>query len=191
MIYCLILLFYVVSKFISMTHLTPKKFIEQVFISELEELSKVNHYISFAIMATGIEFLGKCLDNTAKDWNVRNRTEQNFKSAIDTLDAFVNYRQHKHILYTDLRCGFAHSFVPGPKLSLSSKNETENLTVNEGILNLRCEDFYKDFKAACKEVIEKKFLDGDKMTKNLISIPGAKFNDKVELQSAITSSLQL
>ena len=171
-----------------MNHLTPKEFINQVFVFELEVLSTQNHYISFAIIAIGVEFLGKCLDYEAKDWNIPNRARKNFYYAIDSLSAFEKYRSIREILYEDLRCGFAHSFVPGSRLTLSSKNEKENLVKTGEITNLRCEDFYQDFKIACQEVIEMKFLDDDKMNNALISIPGAKFNDIVESDNAITES---
>lgn len=173
-----------------MNHLDPKQFINQVFISELETLSIKNHYISFAIIAIGIEFLGKCLDKDAKDWNIPNRARKNFSHAIDSLVAFEKYRSIKDVLYEDLRCGFAHSFVPGSRLTLSSKNETENLIKTDERINIRCEDFYQDFKKACQEVIEMEFANDDKMSNALISIPGAKFNDIVESDNAITESFK-
>ncbi len=171
-----------------MNHLDPKQFINQVFISELETLSTKNHYISFALIAIGIEFLGKCLDKEAKDWNTPNRSRKNFSNAIDSLVAFEKYRTIRDELFEDLRCGFAHSFVPGSRLTISSKNEKENLVKTGEITNLRCEDFYQVFKKACQEVIEMKFSDDDKMSSALISIPGAKFNDIVESDYAITES---
>src|SRR6187402_1088555 len=106
-----------------MVVLKPKDFIQQVFINELGELSQKSHYISFAVMATGIEFLGKCLDATAANWNQSGRSESNFKLAINSLASLMNYRSHAQLLYNCLRCGFAHSFVPKYDLTLSSKEE--------------------------------------------------------------------
>jgi hypothetical protein len=157
-----------------MAYLTPKEFMRQVFITELEKLSNENHYISFAIMATGIEFLGKCLDNSASHWNVSRRSEQNFKLAIENLKSLEKYKPYKEVLYTDLRCGFAHSFVPKRNLTLSSKKEMPHMETSHGRLNLKCEDFYNDFKNACLEVINMDFPDAnDKMNKDLLFIPTA------------------
>jgi hypothetical protein len=141
-------------------------------------------------MATGIEFLGKCLDNTAKHWNVSGRSESNFKSAIDNINAFIKYRPYKNILYTDLRCGFAHSFVPKSKLTLSIKDEMPHMQMNGDVLNLKCEDFYNDFQLACKEIIAKDFPDAnDKMNKDLIFVPGDNFNDVMNNDTATTQSI--
>lgn len=171
-----------------MATLKPKEFIQKVFIAELSELSQKNHYISFAIMAIGIEFLGKCLDASAKHWNV-SKSEKNFIEAIESLNAFKKYRQHKNILYTDLRCGFAHSFVPKSKLTLSSKNEMPHMNIDNGRLNLRCEDFYEDFKSACEEVISKEFNDiNNKMNRDLLLIPGDTFNEDTNIPTAVTES---
>ena len=84
-----------------MAALTPKQFIETVFINELAELSEKNHYISFLVMATGIEFLGKCLDSKAAHWNVGGRSQNNFEDALQQLGAFTKYRPYKKILYED------------------------------------------------------------------------------------------
>lgn len=173
-----------------MAKLNPKQFIKQVFIDELGVLSQKNHYISFAIMATGVEFLGKCLDTSAGHWNVSRRSEANFKAAIDNLLAFTKYRQYKDILYTDLRCGFAHSFVPKANLTLSSKNEMPHMQINNGRLNLKCEDFYEDFRLACQEIIDKAFTgSNDKMNKDLLFIPGDTFNVDTGIPTAITESI--
>lgn len=156
--------------------MTPKEFIRQVFINELGVLKDSNPYISFAIMATGIEFLGKCLDESAKHWNVSGKSKNNFELAIDTLEALKKYHPYltSHKLWDSLRNGFAHSFVPKFPLTLSSKAECPHMTLHENNerLNLKCEDFYVDFKNACEEVIAMTFSDADdKMNKELLSVP--------------------
>ena len=174
-----------------MSVLKPKDFIRQVFISELEPLANKNHYISFAIMATGIEFLGKCLDLTAANWNVSGRSEANFKLAINRLQAFSKYRPHAELLYDALRNGFAHSFVPKYGITLSSKNELAHMIIQHGRLNLKCEDFYHDFKLACNEIIQMTFANpNDKMNRDLIEVPQDKFNDVSTSPTSITQSIQ-
>jgi hypothetical protein len=153
----------------------PKEFIEVVFINDLEEIASKSPYISFAIMATGIEFLGKCLDLEAEHWNERGKSKINFEYAIKNLEAFEKYRSYMSVykLWDSLRNGFSHSFVPKKPLTLSSRNELGHLVLHSAPyrLNLRCEDFYVDFKNACLEVIEKEFEKGDKMNRELLDVP--------------------
>lgn len=152
-----------------------KQFIKNVFIDELEYLKDTNPYIAFAIMAIGVEFLGKCLDEKTQNWNTSRKSRYHFELAINNLFNFKRYRSYlsTHSLWDSFRNGFAHSFVPKSSLSLSSKNERTHLSLhNNGLtINLKCEDFYNDFKNACLEVIQKKFDDEDKMNQDLLFVP--------------------
>lgn len=156
--------------------MTPKEFINQVFVNELDKIKNDNPYIAFAIIAIGIEFLGKCLDHSASDWNVSGKSKKNFEYAINTLSAFTPYRQYlaSHKIWDSLRNGFAHSFVPKHPITLSSKDETGHFVLHQNgkRLNLRCEDFYCDFKHACLEVVNMEFPNpDDKMNKELLEVP--------------------
>lgn len=127
-------------------------------------------------MATGIEFLGKCLDDTAAHWNVSCRSKTNFDEAINQLNSFEPYRQFldSHKLWDSLRNGFSHSFVPKYPITLSSKTEMAHLVLhsNNQRLNLKCEDLFEDFRNACLEIISMDFQNpDDKMNKQLLSIP--------------------
>lgn len=153
----------------------PKEFIEQVLIREIGELHEDHPYIAFAIMAIGIEFLGKCL-NEFDDWNESRRSRKDFELAIDELDSFKNYRPllSSHNLWDSLRNGFAHSFVPKKTLSLSSKDEAMHFsTIYHNKINLKCEDFYNDFRNACEEVINMVAFQNNKMNKSLLEIPSS------------------
>jgi hypothetical protein len=153
----------------------PNEFINVVFIHELKGIVQATPYISFLIITTGIEFLGKCLDLEAPHWNVKNRAKVNFEYAINQLNAFENYRPflESHRLWDSLRNGFSHSFVPKFTVTLSSKNEMPHLTIHHDNqrVNLRCEDFYTDFSNACIEVIKMDFPLENKMNRPLISVP--------------------
>ncbi len=156
--------------------MTPKEFIQKVFIDQLKTLIDPSPYIAFAIMAIGIEFLGKCLDTEIQNWNARNSSKKHFELAIKKLHSLNKYKPYlkSHRLYDSFRNGFAHSFVPKNKLSLSSKNEAPHLHLfnNGNTINLKCENFYQDFKNACLEIIKKNFDNpNDKMNKKLLSIP--------------------
>ena len=159
-----------------MSKMMPKQFIKKVLIDEIGEIHKKYSYLSFAVMAIGIEFLGKSL-NKYEDWNKTGKSEIDFKFAINNLNSFQNYRRlldEPFKLYDSLRNGFAHSFVPKKGLSLSSGNlETKHFVIkNNGTqINLRCEDFYNDFKGACEEVISMTSFKSKKMDRPLLSIP--------------------
>ena len=169
--------------------LLPKSFIKIVFIDELEKLSRTNHFLAFSIMANAIEFLGKCLDSGCKKWDKNGMSKVHFVSALDKLVSFNKYRQYKFSLYKDLRCGFAHSFVPMGKITLSSKNERANLDNSHGKINLKCEDFYDDFKNACLEIISMDFKDtDDKMNLPFLQLPDSSLNNPIELKTEITQS---
>ena len=165
-----------------MKTITPKEFIQQVLINEVGEIHERFPYISFATMAIGIEFLGKCL-SSEEDWNKQRQSQIDFEYAINNLNSFDKYRNFltKYELWTSLRNGFLHSFVPKNKLTLSSKDEMPHLVEhdNENKLNLKCEDLYSDFKLACEEVINKTSFSSNKMTQPLIFVPDITINRNI------------
>lgn len=159
-----------------------KEFINQVFLNEYRRLIHDYgfHYISFSLVALGIEFLGACIDKHEfdKKWESRRR----FKKAIKELfppeyHPFINGGDYD--LYDNLRNGFAHQFRPGPKVGLTHKWEsvqygTEHLKKTHGQLVLVSEDLYKDFEAACKKVIGKidnRSIEHQKVYNSFLSVP--------------------
>ena len=156
-----------------MRELMPKEFIQIVLINEVGEIHLKYPYISFATMSIGIEFLGKCL-NEFQDWNKKDRSRIDFELAINGLNSLSSYRPllTSHNLWDSLRNGFLHSFVPKNTICLSSKDEAEHLRqVTATKINLRCEDFYIDFKGACEEVINMITFPSTKMDRPLLDIP--------------------
>lgn len=156
-----------------MSTLNPKQFIQNVLINEIGEIHMKYPYVSFAIMAIGIEFLGKCL-NGVEDWNKSGRCEKDFNLAINSLNSLSTYRPllKSHALWDSLRNGFLHSFVPKNTIRLSSKSEAEHLqNITSTQINIKCENFYEDFKGACEEVIKMTTFPSKKMGKPLLEIP--------------------
>jgi len=160
-----------------MAVLKPKDFIRQVLIDELKPLTTSSPYISFALMAIGIEFLGKCLDISTDKWNTSGQGKSNFTNAIKSLAGFRGYVGYEEALFEDLRCGFAHSFVPGHRFTLSSKDQVPHMFPFGNSTNLRCEDFYADFRNSCEEVINITFPASDKMNRDLLQVPGTTFSE--------------
>lgn len=144
--------------------MTVKEFINQVFLNEYQKLLDAGfHYISFALIALGIEFLGACLDSY--DFAKKGRSRARFMLAMQLFPK--KYHQYSHALYEELRSGFAHQFRPGLKFGLTHRKESErehthhlgrfgNWTV------LVAEKFYADFEGACCKVIE--MLDKGRLT---------------------------
>jgi len=139
-----------------MADLSTKQFIQVFFIEQLESMVKSYPYHSFISMAAGIEFLGKVLSNR-NDLHEAKHSREDFEAAINSLNAFAIYRQFsgkdKYNFYSSFRCGLLHTVTPMYGITLSSKDEEAHLVESGNRLNLRCEDFYKDFKSACIEVI--------------------------------------
>ena len=128
------------------------EFLETHFIKEIGEINEKYPFISFLLIANGIELLGKC-KNKIDIWDNKQRygSEDDFNLAIKTFTSFIGYRGYlagKYKLYDTLRCGFSHRFTPKNGLIL-------DIVKIEGVdkLNLKCEQLYSDFKEACEEVI--------------------------------------
>jgi hypothetical protein len=136
--------------------MTVKEFINQVFLTEYKKLVHSGfHYISFALMGLGVEFLGACIDR--HDFGKRGLSKQRFAQAIRSLFP-QKYHAHASSLYDDLRSGFAHQFRPGLKFVLTHRVESvREGTTHLGSFNkqvvLISEDFYEDFERACGQVI--------------------------------------
>jgi hypothetical protein len=153
----------------------PKEFIRQVLIDELEHVCKTSPWLSFGNIGNGIEFLGKCLDSGATDWDKTGVSKQNFNDAIRALASLKKYepyldRADGFKLYTEFRCGLTHAMAPKGRISLSSKDEAKNLTEFYGAVNFHIDELYADFRAACEEVIAKTYPYGDKMSRPRIFI---------------------
>jgi hypothetical protein len=156
--------------------LYPRDFIETTFLGEYKNIVYAHkyYYIGFALVCIGIEFLGKCLDVTEQDWQKIRLSKAHFERAIEqTMPA---YRPHCKLLYEQLRSGFAHGLLPGPKVGLTHKDEsikygTTHLSEHRGAVTVVIESFYDDFADACRDVLQRQFPQNDKMCKPLLAIP--------------------
>ncbi len=142
-------------------YLTNKEFIQQVFIREIITIASNNKFLSFLLISSAIEALGVFLDNPKepKDIFKKRNSKIRFRKAINELFPDI-YKKHNNggdfDLYNQLRCGFAHSMVPGPKIGVSEiAHGTKHLSIVNNILVIVSENFCEDFKKACEKVIEK------------------------------------
>jgi hypothetical protein len=156
-----------------MTHIKVHEFIQQYFIDELEQIVEKFPYHAFMIISIGIEHLGKCLNQNTKNFH-DGKPKNDFNRALDNLNTFRKYKNinRKYQFYSNLRSGMLHAGVPKRIVTLSSGKQQEHLYVNGGIINLRCEDFFADFKLACLEVIS---LGTEKTEQTIIVVPSGEF----------------
>lgn len=150
--------------------MNPKEFIRNVLISEIKDILNHHPYLSFALIAIGIEFIGKCMLTEYQDWN-KIKPDKAFKKGYDMLIK-VDMRYKNIDLKDELRNGFAHTFSPKSKIVLSEvKHGAKNFNQNsQGRIILVAEEFYRDFVLICHEVLKTEFDDKDKMNKGFLRI---------------------
>lgn len=141
-------------------------FIDQILGKDLQAvIDSGAGYLAFGLIAQGIEFLGALKDQ--QEFHATNLSEDRFKSAIE--DFFpkpymkynrrpVNETDDRIFLYEELRCGMVHVLRPNGRIGFTGKGDgraAQHLQlVKEGdveILVLVLEDFFEDFKEACRK----------------------------------------
>lgn len=142
-----------------MVEFTKQEFIWKYLIDEIEDIVERHPFHAFVLMAVGVEHLGILLSRR-EDVFEANHSKKDFNRAINELNSLAPYRQYLDAtsvdLYTGLRCGLNHAFMPKTNILLTSKLDLRHLVHDiEGRLILRCEDFYSHYKSACEEVIQK------------------------------------
>ncbi len=136
--------------------MTAKEFINQVLLNEYARIVGSGfHYVSFALVGPGIEFLGACLD--PYEFGIERLSKARFTNAM--IELFPSqYRQFSNKLYVSLRCGFVHQLRPSCPFVLTHQRES----VREGTTHLGAfgdqtvliaEELYSDFKGACEEIV--------------------------------------
>ena len=121
-----------------------KDFIQENLFKTIEMLKDNGHpYFAFEIIAAGIEFLGACIDSY--DFDEPYLSKIRFSNALETMPPLQKYKDFD--LYKNLRCGMCHILTPKPALQLSSGSGKCTKKI------LYIENFYTDFKDACKEVM--------------------------------------
>jgi len=143
------------------------EFIYKVLIEEIRQIQQGERhaYLSFGLISQGIELLGSLIDKD--DFNTKNLSGKRFNAA---LKEFFGREYHKYAtdrddfnLYANLRCGMLHVLFPQKKLLLGERKFDQHKYKhlekyiydddNERLF-LMAEDFYEDFRCACKKVID-------------------------------------
>ncbi len=173
---------------------SSKIFIRQVLIVQLEQVVKTSPWLSFVLIGSGIEFLGKCIDSEyPESWDERGRSGDNFKDAIRQLNGLKKYAflldRQRFNLYDMFRCGLTHGLAPKNGISLSSGlSESPNLHETNGVVNLHINSLFEDFKMACEEVISRTYAEPNKMNGNRMYINGTY---SVPIATTFTSSFEV
>lgn len=148
--------------------MTVIDFIEIALIKEIKSIQQEgHHYLSFALIAQGIEFLGACIDSNK--FFIENKSRERFNNA--TLKLFpASYHLYVHVnkkgqpfdLYYNLRCGLVHTLLPKKNIELIQENEIAKFGKHLEIKEIRKKQrlilvsqyFMNDFENACKKVID-------------------------------------
>ena len=149
-----------------------KEFIKLYLIDEVKDIVFRHPYLSFVLMAVGIEFLGKCTWTDQKEWDVK--PEDNNKAFEKGLNLMIEIDQRYAglDLKNQLRNGFAHTLLPKSEISLSEVNAGDEHFGKDfrGRTILVAEIFYRDFVIACKKVLNMQFSESDKMNKPFMEV---------------------
>ncbi len=154
--------------------MTSKEIIKQTFLKEYKRLiDKEFYFISFSLIAVGIEFLGACLDENP--FLEEGHSKKRFNKAIKHL---FDKKYHQLELYENLRCGFAHVLLPGKGIDVIQQSEIDitkgkiHLGKYKNRLVLVSQEFYEDFAKACEEIIKRidnKLLLDEKVYRELLN----------------------
>jgi len=148
------------------TEIKVRNFISHTLIDEIKDIQdKDHHYLSFGLIAQGIEFLGACIDEY--DLRIPNKSKERFTLAIKELFPLeyqdFNVENNSFNLYKNLRCGVLHVLLPYPCLELIQEKEIPKYGNHLEIKNIRDRNrlilvsqyLFEDFKNAAKEVIRR------------------------------------
>lgn len=136
---------------------TPKEFIQVCLIDEIGQIIDKGHpYPAFSLIASGIEFLGKCL-NPNPTWDYSGQSGSDIDKVIT--DHMPQYSALR--LADELRNGMLHMFRPKSSLSLAYYKHTyigthlELHPTDATRTVIEIKQFHNDFSKACREIIEK------------------------------------
>ena len=124
-------------------NISVRQFIQEYLIDDIGNIVKTHPYFAFLLMAVGIEFLGRCQSTNA--WNDRHKPSVYFDDGF-AVPPLCQYTKNYPDLYHKLRCGLAHAYRPDG-IILSNEG---------GAGDISCDDFYANFVAACKNVLDDK-----------------------------------
>jgi hypothetical protein len=143
---------------------TVEEFINTVLLHDLALMISFPslRYLSFGLVADGIEFLGACTDKY--HFQEKGRSERRFRRGIERFLKGIDARYSQYnspsspyYLYKNLRRAMVHMVWPQSWLALTTRDEATKvghahleIDPHAGKLVLVAEDFYADFTLACE-----------------------------------------
>jgi hypothetical protein len=170
-----------------MSHTVPS-FIRQVYIQEIGDIAKEQHYLSIMLMMMGIEFLGQCADpNKPFEYYAEGYGKCRFNDATQRLFPAKHFQiSHRLDFYSRLRNGFAHKMRPAsprpdgattqtPKdiYLIGPTNEWPHLYEDDYCVVIRSDGLYEHFKDACEKCIN--FIEDGTYTKIDFDLKSSEF----------------
>ena len=146
------------------------KFIEGTIKNSVKEMCGKNPYIGFGLISVGIEFLGACMDGNSLHSKEKELSQTRFNNAIKELfpepyHAYISETSQTrlHDLYSNLRCGMMHVFIPAKEIEIIQKAEipdfSDHLTTNKIRGNKRLvlvlEELLGHYLEACDKILNK------------------------------------
>lgn len=132
-------------------------FIEKQIIPFHRNIAPKNAFLSFGIICSSIEFLGKCIHDI-NDFE-KSDSENYFKKALKELlpEYWEKSSQNGISLYKSLRCGLIHSVRPGDRIWLREEYSAvvPHLTISDNKLHIIMENLVADFEIAAMEVVKR------------------------------------
>ena len=95
-----------------------KELLQKHLIDEMDEIVTNHPFHAFCLMGIAIEVFGKLIKPGREITDV-GTSEEDFKYAIDNLEAFEDYRELPFDLFSSLRCSLVHQMLPGKDIILS------------------------------------------------------------------------
>lgn len=137
---------------------TIESFMDKIVFSDTEKIMKDYPYHAFAIIAIGIEIIGKLVCGEKLDKS--GVSGKFFYKAIQTCPSLGKYKKYNtdknaNLLYKGLRCSMLHSFIPDGFKLVPGKNK-----LDENVIG--CEELYDD---VCKAWV---FIKKHEITSNNI-----------------------
>ena len=117
---------------------------------DLERLVQNQPYMSFVIMSSLIEFIGKCYKRRL-DFQTQYKSKEDYFDVINNLESLKKYREFNkegqvNELYTLLRCGMLHALLPKEDMHLAPGSNDFNKKI------IGASELYSDIKNAWVEV---------------------------------------
>ena len=136
----------------------------QGVIDDMQDIVEQHPYHAFALLSICIEVIGKSINND-KDWQHFEPKGKDFNEALNLCPTLQKYQNVKD-LYSILRCGMNHAFLPkeGIKLAPDNNDLANNI--------IGCKELYDDIKDAWNGIITGAIKYSKDLSKPIMNIDG-------------------